>query len=136
MRRSSCFPFLVLLLTVAIVPAAAEDETSTAPSVASAVVCTEIDREQRTAIGEAERFPASSERLYCLSDVRDAEGGQVWHAWIHEGVTRARVALPVRGKRWRTWSSKRLLPSWTGDWEVKVLTDDGIVLSTVRFTVE
>ena len=57
------------------------------------------------------------------------------HAWYHEGETRARVDLPVGSLSWRTWSSKRILPSWTGRWEVKVLDAEGTVLGAAAFEI-
>lgn len=102
--------------------------------VAEAVICTAV--EEREPIGAAASFPAGTGRLYCFTDLRGAEGQTVIHAWIHEGTTRARVELTARADRWRTWSSKQILPEWTGAWEVKVLTAEGAVLHTVSFTVE
>ncbi|MCP4572388.1 MAG: DUF2914 domain-containing protein [bacterium] len=59
----------------------------------------------------------------------------VTHAWYHEGETKARVDLPVFGGHWRTWSSKLILPAWTGAWEVKVLDADGSVLASASFEI-
>ena len=60
----------------------------------------------------------------------------VTHVWYHEGKTMARVDLNIGSADWRTWSSKRILPSWTGSWEVKVLDADGMVLASAGFVVE
>jgi len=104
------------------------------PSVAEAAVCTAV--EDRAPVGAAESFPAGTEQLVCFTDLRDAAGQTIVHTWIHEGTTRARVELEVGGDRWRTWSSKKLLPEWTGSWQVKVMTANGAVLETLDFTVE
>jgi hypothetical protein len=112
---------------------AQETEAPEAP-VARAVVCAEVvDREP---VGAAEKFDAQVERLFCFTEIRGLEGTTITHAWIHEGKTRARVELPVRSNRWRTWSTKKVSPDWTGQWQVKVLDADGIVLSTQEFVVE
>jgi hypothetical protein len=47
----------------------------------------------------------------------------------------ARVSLRVAGPNWRTWSSKTILPEWTGEWRVDVVGPDGTVLRSVDFTV-
>ena len=39
----------------------------------------------------------------------------------------------VGGTRWRVWTSKTLLPSWTGTWTVNILDDDRSVLETKSF---
>jgi hypothetical protein len=103
-------------------------------TVAESAICTQV--EDRVPVGAAETFPATVDRLFCFTDLRGAAGTTVSHVWIHEGTTRARVDLEVRGDRWRTWSSKQILPEWTGSWEVKVLTAEGAVLHTLSFTVE
>jgi len=60
----------------------------------------------------------------------------VTHVWYHEGKTMSRIDLKVGSADWRTWSSKRILPAWRGRWEVKVLDDEGMVLSSARFVVD
>lgn len=114
--------------------AAGDSVSASSIEVAEAAICTAV--EERSPVGAADTFPASIDRLYCFTDLRGAEGETVVHAWIHEGTTRARVELSARGDRWRTWSSKQILPEWTGSWEVKVLTAEGAVLHTLSFTVE
>jgi hypothetical protein len=72
---------------------------------------------------------------YCFTQIAGASGKTIIHAWIHEGTTRARVELKIGSPMWRTYSSKQLLPGWTGDWQVKILTADGAVLQTIDFRV-
>lgn len=120
---------------VCVAGVAAEEEAEAGPSpVVRAVVCPEVvDREP---VGAAESFAADVGRLYCFTEIQDSDGTTVTHAWIHEGKTRARVELLVRSDRWRTWSSKQVLPGWTGSWQVKILDADGIVLQTLEFVLE
>jgi len=131
---------LLLLLLVAL-PAIAQDE-ATPPSdppeesgitVEDAAVCLSV--EERQAVGTAERFASDVGELACFTRITGGEGQAVVHAWIHEGTTRARVELNVGSDSWRTWSTKQILPSWTGNWEVKVMTPEGQVLQTIAFTV-
>ncbi len=49
---------------------------------------------------------------------------------------RKKLELPVNGEGWRTWSSKSILESWTGEWSVDVLDSAGEVLATKTFTIE
>jgi hypothetical protein len=98
---------------------------------------TDVDRETRTVVGAAEVFARDIPSVYCLSRIHGLTADTtVTHAWYHEGVTRAKVELPVRSENWRTWSSKKMLPGWTGTWEVKVLDADGTVLATATFELE
>ena len=127
-----------LLATLAVgAPAAMaqpEDSGEPAGPVIRAVVCTEVV--EREPVGEASAFEAGVELLFCFTEITGLEGTTITHAWIHDGKTRARVELLVRSPRWRTWSSKKLAPGWTGSWQVKILDAEGIVLSTVSFEVE
>jgi len=134
MRYARLAPILSLLLCTV---AASPPETPAAPlDVVEMVVAAGFDREHRLPQEAGESFPADTERLWCYTRVRGADTPvEVVHAWYHEGETRARVVLPVRSPDWRTWSSKRLLPAWTGRWEVKVLDPDGLVLASRSFTI-
>ncbi len=126
----------VLVAAVAAPGLAQEVSPASEPSasVAQISVCTAI--EERQPVGVSETFGPDVGRLYCFTDVRGAEGLTLTHVWIHEGTTRARVPLSIRGPRWRCWSSKQILPSWTGAWEVKVLDEEGRVLASSAFRVE
>ena len=127
---------LSVLISLALLPRplGAQEASGDGPRLAEAAVCLSV--EERAPVGADDTFPAGTERLFCFTDVRGAEGETIVHVWIHEGTTRARVELDIGADRWRTWSSKRLLPSWTGSWEVKVMTAAGAVLETLAFTVE
>jgi hypothetical protein len=48
----------------------------------------------------------------------------------------ARVALEVKSARWRTWSTKRILDEWRGEWHVDITDRDGIILTRLEFAVE
>ncbi len=98
---------------------------------------TDIDRESRELVGETTTFSAGIERIVCLTLIMGMEApNSVTHVWYRDGKTMARVDLNVASSIWRTWSSKWLLPSWTGHWEVKVLDSDGRVLGSADFDVK
>lgn len=138
-RRRPGRPVLSLLALTAVLalaaPLAAQEETAAGVQVDLAFG-TGLDGQTRNLEGEGVAFPAATEKVFCLTRIRGLEApGTVTHAWYHEGRTLARVDLPVGSADWRTWSSKRLLPSWTGHWEVKVLDASGKVLATAGFDV-
>lgn len=98
---------------------------------------TGIDRETRSLTGENTVFPAGVERIFCRMKIVGIEApATVTHAWYRDGKTMAEVGLNVGSSHWRTWSSKRLLPDWTGFWEVKVLDQEGKVLASSSFEVQ
>lgn len=104
-----------------------------AETTATAVVCTGV--ENRAAVGAADRFPATVGSLACLSEVHGGSG-KIVHVWIHGDKEMASIELAVKGERWRTWSTKRILPEWTGPWRVEVRAGDGTVLAKAEFTIE
>ena len=102
---------------------------------------TGVDRTTRTIVGQtsefaADGFSAEEGRVFCLTRIQNLVApASVTHVWYYEGKTMARVELTVGSANWRTWSSKRVLPAWTGNWELKVLDANGMVLASAGFTV-
>lgn len=81
-------------------------------------------------------FPADVGRLYYWTRIDGAEGDTtVHHVWFHGDEERADLELRVGASSWRTWSTKTIMPEWTGDWRVEVRDAEGNVLETIRFTV-
>jgi DUF2914 family protein len=63
-------------------------------------------------------------------------GRWVEHVWFHGEKEIARVRQRVEAPTWRTWTRKRILAEWTGDWRVEVRADDGTLLAERFFTIE
>lgn len=88
-------------------------------------------------VSPGESFPAFVERLYCFTRVEGAQGDTfVRHLWFYGERLMAEVTLPVGSTSWRTYSSKRIIPSWKGQWRVDITTEDGLLLKSVQFRVE
>lgn len=76
-------------------------------------------------------------RLSCFTRIDGADTDtHVTHVWFYGQREMARVELPVRSSRWRTYSSKKILAQWTGDWRVQVVAADGSLLGELAFVVE
>lgn len=104
-------------------------------TVLDAVLATGV--ENRQPVGSASTFPADVGRVYAYTRVVGAAGeGSLTHVWYYAGQVKAQVQLPVRSDDWRTWSSKTILPGWTGEWLVEVQGADGRVLASVPFQVQ
>ena len=126
--------WLVLALVVASSVAVAQEAAVSTVDIAFG---TDIDREKRELVGETAVFTAGIERITCLTRLKGLEAPtSVTHVWYRDGKTMARVDLNVASSNWRTWSSKGLLPDWTGHWEVKVLDSDGRVIGSAGFDVQ
>lgn len=79
---------------------------------------------------------ADAGQVYCWTRITGATGEvEISHVWYRGDEEVARTPLRVASADWRTWSSKKIDPSWTGDWRVEIVGPDGTVLKTVSFTV-
>lgn len=79
---------------------------------------------------------SGSTGVYYFTELRDMQGHTATHRWEHEGHTIARVRFPVRGRRWRIYSSKVLPSAMQGEWRVTVTDEQGRVLRTDGFRYE
>jgi len=100
-------------------------------TVARAIFTTDVS--SREPIDTVTTLGASARKVYFFTDIRNCTGDAVIHRWIYRGRTMAEVKLSVGGPRWRTWSSKNLLPEWSGRWSVEVVDTAGTVLLTRSF---
>jgi hypothetical protein len=129
---------LVALVAIALAagPVAAQEgmQEEDALRVTRAVLATGV--EDREPVGVDSVFTTAAGTLYFYT-VFEGDFGErdVEHVWLRDGEEMARVPLTVRGPRWRTWSSKAVLPDWTGSWTVKVVGGDGTEHAAVAFTI-
>ncbi|VAX13093.1 hypothetical protein MNBD_GAMMA24-1900 [hydrothermal vent metagenome] len=70
-----------------------------------------------------------SDKVIYYTELRDMAGQTATHRWEYNGKVMAEVKFNVKGARWRVWSSKRLVPGWTGEWKVSVLNGANEVIS-------
>jgi len=122
------------------VPAQAEEQPAEEPAagtlqVDKAVICRDVVEHE--AVEPGTLFPADVEKLYCFTRVLGAEEPvTIHHVWYWNDRKMADVPLTVRSPRFRTYSSKRILPQWTGAWRVEITSPDGRLLGTAAFNVE
>jgi hypothetical protein len=127
--------FFTVIIALALIPVFLTGASAQGLTVSQAVVCQEIV--DRMPVGSSDVIPAGTERVYCFTRIDGAQGEtEITHNWYHKGVLKASVVLPVRNRAWRTWSSKSLLPEWTGEWMVEVLAQDGTPLESLIFFVQ
>lgn len=112
----------------------AQGEKPAAALTVEAKLCTGV--QDRMPVGEATTFSATVDQVYLWTKIIGASGEiTVKHVWVHNGKEMTTVDLPVKTAAYRTWSAKKILPSWTGQWEVRVVGPDGTTLATVPFTI-
>ncbi len=125
---------------------AVEPESATGPGGATssrglrvlrAYVCKGIEQSEPTEAGKSFIPEDGVVRLCCFSEIAGAaRPDTVFHVWSWGDREMARVPLEVKSARWRTWSTKRILDEWRGEWHVDVTDRDGIVLTRLEFAVE
>lgn len=123
--------------TAAIQPApAAEAEAKTAMKEKTgfsrgSVVRSAFTREvaEREPTENLENLTNENGQVKFFTELRDMSGQTAVHRWEYDGKVVAEVEFNVKGPRWRVWSSKSLVPKWTGDWKVSVINGAGEVIS-------
>ena len=111
-----------------------QERTETFDSVEVAVC---LNVEDRQPVNRAESFAPDVDRVFFWCKVTGAvDSTSIRHVWVYEGTEMVTVELPVKSAWWRTWSSKAILPSWTGNWEVRLLDAEGNILTSAAFTIE
>ncbi|MDF2177964.1 DUF2914 domain-containing protein [Aliiglaciecola sp. CAU 1673] len=86
--------------------------------------------------GEVIGKPNEITQVVFFTQLDDMQGQDVVHKWFYQGELMAEVPMSVRSPNWRTWSSKRLLPAWQGNWQVQLWSGDKLLLSKeFRFTL-
>ena len=68
-----------------------------------------------------------------FTELNGMSGETVTHQWMFDDKVMFEKSFEVSGDRWRIWTSKTLLPDWTGTWTVKVLNEDGSILERKSF---
>lgn len=122
--------FMIAIATTA----AAQEQMAAQLDVAESAIATQIA--DRQPVDNVTTVPVDVGVVYCWTRVVGAEGEvEVVHVWYHNDMEMARVPLRVRGNNWRSWSSKKIEPSWTGQWRVDVEAPDGTVIESMSFTV-
>ena len=132
------FVLMVLLLGLYVLAPSisAQEQAAAVPfTEVETAICSEVM--EREPVGTAESFGSDVGQVYLWTKLIGATDTTiVRHVWYYNGNEIANVELPVRSSMWRTWSSKKILPTWIGDWEVKVMDAQGNILKSVGFKIE
>lgn len=131
------FAVLAIATLFAGVLSAQESAPATTPAAtlsAEAQLCTGIDARMPT--GMADKFPPEVGKVFLWCRILGAtDTTMVKHIWYYNSQEMAAVDLPVKSSSYRTWSSKTILPEWTGNWSVKIVDADGATLKEMTFTI-
>lgn len=101
-------------------------------SVTRSVFTSQVTEHEPT--DKLEKIPSINRSVTYFTELRDMSGQTAIHRWEFNGKVMAETKFNIAGPRWRVWSSKNLLPSWTGEWKVSVLNGLGDVISEDVFS--
>lgn len=91
--------------------------------------------ENREPVDEIMSINKHQGRVYFFTEFSDMKGKQITHRWEYKGEIIANVNFNIGSNRWRCYSSKNILPEWTGIWTVYVVDDEGKTLKESLFEV-
>ncbi len=108
---------------------------ASALTIARAVVGTGVENSEP--VGVAEKFPASTEKVYCFIEATNiSKDAEVTFAWSQGAKELLKTNVPVKtGPRWRTYAYKNI-NGIKGDWKVEIKDPEGKVVKDVHFKVE
>ena len=129
---------LCMALTLIAAPVLAQtDSTATQAATASgavkrAVICTGVA--EREPVDTMTSVPATTEKIFCFTEITGMEGRTVTHRWVKDGATMAEIPINVGAARWRCYSTKTIA-GMAGAWTVEILDDAGTKIGEAAFTV-
>ncbi len=125
---------LVMFFLLTLSAVAFAQETS-GISVEDIQIATSIENKEPA--GADVSFTAGVEKLYCFTKIKsEQEEGTIIHVWLYNDRVMAKIELPVKGKIWRTWSVKTILPAQTGKWRVDVESPEGTLITSKEFEIK
>ncbi|KAF7787575.1 hypothetical protein PRUB_a4691 [Pseudoalteromonas rubra] len=118
---------------VASVAMAAQVDTK---HISRAVLTTEVmNREPVNVLKDSVEQSAFSDKLYFFTEVRGLQGQTIRHLWFHQDQLMAEIDLAISAYRHRTYSSKNIMPSQSGQWRIEVITADDRLLAQKTFRI-
>ncbi len=134
MSRATKLLLSVLLIVLAFPCMAPAEESASALKITEMTVTTKIAR--GNPIDAVHRISSASVKaLYCFTRLVSESGADttIKHVWYRDGVKAGEYELPVKGKKWRTYSKKLVGKGMSGDWRVDALDSSGKLLKSVKF---
>jgi hypothetical protein len=131
MKRLSLFIFVTAFLFSSFLFAQDQPEVS----VETMEICAGV--QDRQPMGVDSVFSSDVGQVYCFTQLTSSQDTtEISHVWFYNDKQMAKVDLTMGAKSWRTWSSKRIMPSWTGNWRVEVQAASGAGIASKSFRVE
>ena len=121
-------PISALILTFALCFCS----TANAGEISRALFTTGIDNREPMAIVD-NLDSSTSNSISFFTEINNMSGQTVTHQWTHNDKIMFEKTFEVKSARWRVWTSKTLIPGWTGTWTVNVLDDERTIMTSKSF---
>lgn len=99
-----------------------------------AVLTTEVTDREPVDNLNATAIDENTAKVYFFTEVTDLSGQSITHRWSLDGKVQAEVSLNIGSNRWRTYSSKNLVPILKGTWLVEAVDEQNRVIASTTFT--
>jgi len=73
--------------------------------------------------------------LFYFTEIIDMKGEDLYHRWLWNDKLIYNREINILGNRWRTTTSKKIPYSKAGNWSVRLVNNEGIVLNEIKFKV-
>ena len=98
-----------------------------------ALVTSAIDN--REPVDEVTQVETGIDKVFFFTEIVNKADSYITHRWFLDGKLEAEVVLKIGSDRWRTYSSKNLVPELhSGQWQVEVIDQQNQVLVTRTFS--
>lgn len=76
--------------------------------------------------------------LYCFTRTVTDDGAEtsLRHVWLRDGQLVKETELPIRGRRWRVYSTLPINSESVGNWRVEVRDAAGVIIKSVEFRIQ
>jgi len=74
--------------------------------------------------------------IFFFTEVNNMRGSTVFHEWLKEGKSIFKLKAIIRRNSTSFYTSKLFTPKSVGQWQVRIMTDQGEVLHKIDFSVE
>lgn len=76
--------------------------------------------------------------LYCFTRTVTDDGTEtsLRHVWLRDGQLVKETELPIRGRRWRVYSTLPINSESVGNWRVEVRDAAGVIIKSVEFRIQ
>ena len=91
--------------------------------------------EDREPVDSLTHVDENIDKVYFFNEVVNKADSHITHRWFLNGKLEVEVVLKIGSNRWRTYSSKNLVPALhSGNWQVEVIDQENNLLASAAFS--